>query len=110
MFLITILRSVQYSPTVTATVSLMHLAITFRYGYGSVHELPTPVRYGHQRPYTVTVPLVNTYSTCKILINPLLFRPLSIIVVLGPAITLKSTQFPCNSHPITSTSLSSNLC
>jgi hypothetical protein len=66
MFPITILWSVWYGPTVTATVSLMHLAITFRYGYGSVHEPSTPIRYGRQRLYTVTVPLVNTYSTCKI--------------------------------------------
>jgi hypothetical protein len=65
MFPITVLQSVQYSPTVTVTVSLMHLAITFQYGYSSVHEPSTPVRYGRQRPYMVTV---NTYSTCKIYI------------------------------------------
>jgi hypothetical protein len=66
MFPVTILWSVRYGPMVMVTISLMHLAITFWYGYSSVHEPSTPVRYSCQRLYMVTVPLVNTYSMCKI--------------------------------------------
>jgi hypothetical protein len=61
MFSVTILWSVRYGPIVMATISLMHLMITFQYGYSSVHEPSTPIRYSHQHPYTVTVQPVNTY-------------------------------------------------